>query len=51
MELHISNDSCQNGPWAVWSLLILFGVYSRTPLCFVRIQAFEASIYVQNSLF
>ena len=47
----IPRIACQNRPWAVWSLLILFGVHSLTPLCFVRIQAFGASMYVQNSLF
>ncbi len=35
MELHNSKDSLSKyRPWAVWSLLILFGVHSLTPLCF-----------------
>jgi len=53
MESHNSKDNLSKyRPWAVWSPLILFGVHSLTPLCFVRIQAFRAiMLYVRNSLF
>ncbi len=45
MESHNSKDSLSKyTPWAVWSPLILFGVHSLTPLCFVRTQAFGASM-------